>query len=295
MCVSLAAFALALGGAAIVAPLPGAAVALPPIAPVSISPARGPVGSTAVVSFPAKQACNVRANSVTVQLGDASTTVRAAAGSATITIPDLKPGTHPVRLTNSCKHSGLTRFTVTPKPRPTPTRTPPPTPTPPATRPPTSSPRPTPTRSPGEPTPTPSVTPSAAPTPTPSATPSTLSNNPGGGGISLDRDNIRPGDPLTATGTGCDPGAPVTLVSDTEQVGTTVADRTGSFVASVRFATLQPGRRTITATCGPVLTTHVDLIVSSSTSGQAGTVVVLIFFILVGIALLRWQYNSGRR
>ncbi len=106
---------------------------------------------------------------------------------------------------------------------------------------------------------------------------------------------MRPGDPLTATGTGCDPNAPVTLASGDEQLGTTTADAAGGFVAPVQFANLEPGRRTITATCGPVLTSEVDLIVSSSTSGQAGTVVVLIFFILVGIALLRWQYNTSRR
>jgi len=270
-----------------------------PISPVSIAPTRGPVGSTAVVSFPTKQACSARLNTVTIQwAGSTVAKVPASRGSATIVIPPSKTGTFPVTAINTCGGRGGTRFTVTPRPRPTPTPTKsvPPT-TPPTSPPATPTPGVTPTRPPVTATPTPGVTPSASATPPASPSPPASGLPPAtpGGGLSLDRDNVRPGDPLTATGTGCDPGAPVTLASDDEPLGSTFADSAGGFVAPLHFANLEPGRRTITATCGPVLTTQVDLIVSSSTSGQAGTLVVLIFFILVGIALLRWQYNTGRR
>jgi len=290
---SVAAGSLALLGGAAVAPVPGmAAVAII----VSVSPSSGPVGSGAVVSFSVdpKQPCKY------VGLawdGTPLGTFDEANGSASITIPQSTLGGHKITAVNGCGIRGGTSFTVTerPQPTPTPTKSTPPNPTPPPT---TAPPRPTPsdtdpstpTTDPSDPAdPTPSATPSVSTSPLPQAMPT-----PGGGQLVLDRDNVRPGEPLTATGSGCDPGAPVVLTSDTDQVGTATADSAGVFTAPVQFTRLEPGRRVVTATCGPVLTTHVDLIVSSSTSGQAGTVVVLIFFILVGIALLRWQYNTAR-
>jgi hypothetical protein len=292
---SLAAVSLAgVAGVAVISTHASAARAIA----VSISPASGPAGSGAVVRFSVdpKQPCR------TVDIfwdGEQIATVKEASGSASLTIPQSAPGTHKVTAVNGCKIGGGTSFTVTtpatPSPRPSPTRTAPPSPgpTPPVTEPPaTPTPRRTATPDPTDPAATPTSTPTASPSPSGSATPGP-SPSPGGE-LLLDRPHVRPGEPLTATGSGCRPNAPVVLTSDRDQIGTATADGTGVFVAPVQFTRLEPGRRIVTATCGVVLTTHVDLIVSSSTRGQAGTVVVLIFFVLVGIALLRWQYNSAR-
>jgi len=214
------------------------------------------------------------------------------------------------RQTGGCQDVARAQFEVTPPVRPTPRPTPSttaspkprprPTPSapPPTTRPP--SPGVPPTGEPASPLPDPDPTPTLTLTPSPAASPSpsvpvSTSPDPTSGELLLDRSNVRPGEPLTAIGSGCTPNAPVVLTSGEDRIGLAIADSTGAFTAPVQFSRLDPGRRVVTATCGAVLTSEVDLIVSSSTSGQAGTVVVLIFFLLVGIALLRWQYNSARR
>jgi hypothetical protein len=43
----------------------------------------------------------------------------------------------------------------------------------------------------------------------------------------------------------------------------------------------------VTAACGIVLTGAVDRVVTSSTGGHSGTLVVLVFFVLAGITLIR--------
>ncbi|GLZ36117.1 hypothetical protein Lesp02_83040 [Lentzea sp. NBRC 105346] len=111
----------------------------------------------------------------------------------------------------------------------------------------------------------------------------------------LDKDNIQPGDPLTATGKGCPAGAPVTLKAMGENVGKTVADTNGDFTAPVRFTTIEPGRHAIRAECGIVLLGNVDVTLSSSTGGTTSTLVVLLFFILIGAAMLRRQFTGLRR
>lgn len=275
-------------------------------ASIKIDPDRGPAGSSFTVYFGGftpndKCPIAVRWNSPRgLVLGTAS----GLAESLTVAVPDgAAVGGHAVyAIQPTCKNEAKNTFEVTvrPSPRPSPTKSTSPSPSPSVTRPPVT---PTPDEpgdpnepdDPASPTPTLSATPS--PTPSTSASPGPTDAplpSGGGGALVLDRPNVRPGEPLTATGSGCTPNAPVVLTSGIDQVGTATADGTGAFVAPVQFTRLEPGRRTITADCGVVLTTHVDLIVSSSTSGQAGTAVVLIFFVLVGIALLRWQYRSIR-
>ncbi len=272
-------------------------------AAIKIDPGSGPAGSSFTVyfgSFTSSDKCPIAVRWDSPRglvLGTAS----GLAESLTVAVPgDAAVGGHIVHAAQpACKNGARNTFEVTarPSPRPSPTRSTSPSPSPSVSRPPVT---PTPDEpgdpnDPASPTPTPSGTPS--PTPSTSASPGPTDAplpSGGGGALVLDRPNVRPGEPLTATGSGCTPNAPVVLTSGTDQVGTATADGTGAFVAPVQFTRLEPGRRTITADCGVVLTTHVDLIVSSSTSGQAGTAVVLIFFVLVGIALLRWQYRSVR-
>jgi hypothetical protein len=111
---------------------------------------------------------------------------------------------------------------------------------------------------------------------------------PGGGDLALDRDAIQPGEGLQATGTGCVPGSAVTLTSGGEVVGASVADNRGGFTADVTFTRVEPGRHLITAECGIVLTGAVDQLVTSSLGGQSTALVVLVFFVLAGVALIRF-------
>lgn len=294
----LAAVALGLGGGVLVAPGPALAAEL------KISPPSGFAGSSTTVFFGGFTKSTKCPISVFWDgpNGTLLTTTTGVEDSVAVTVPGAAAvGNHTIYAVNSrnCNvQQARGVFEVLVRPRPTPSKTPPPTKPPtPRPRPSTSTPPPVTDPDPNPETPTPTPTPSATPTLTAPPTP-TVSTTPSGGSggeLSLDRDNVRPGEPLTATGTGCDPGAPVVLSSGPEQIGAATADSSGAFVAPVQFALLRPGRHAVTAVCGPVLTTHVDLIVSSSTSGQAGTVVVLIFFLLVGFALLRWQFNTARR
>jgi len=104
----------------------------------------------------------------------------------------------------------------------------------------------------------------------------------------LDRPSIQPGDKLSATGKGCEPGHAVTLTSDGGEVGTGMADSTGAFTAPVEFTRIEAGRHTVVADCGIRLTGAVDQVVTSSSGGHTGTLVVLVFFVLAGITVLRF-------
>jgi hypothetical protein len=112
---------------------------------------------------------------------------------------------------------------------------------------------------------------------------------PAGGELVLDKPAINPGDPLSAAGHGCSPGAPVTLISEGERVGGTVADAEGTFTAPVEFSRIRAGRHQVTTNCGVVLTGAVDQIVTSSTGGHSSTMIVLVFFVLAGVAVIRFN------
>jgi hypothetical protein len=99
---------------------------------------------------------------------------------------------------------------------------------------------------------------------------------------------VQPGDRLSATGKGCVPGKAVTLTSDGDRVGSAYADGTGAFTASVEFTRIEAGRHTVVADCGVRLTGAVEQVVTSSSGGHSGTLVVLVFFVLAGITVLRF-------
>lgn len=109
------------------------------------------------------------------------------------------------------------------------------------------------------------------------------------GDLTLDRLTVGPGEALSASGKGCKPGAPVTLMSKGERVGGAVADSSGSFSAPVQFTRLEPGRHWITTNCGVALTAAVDQVVTSSSGGQNRTLVILVFFVLVGVSVIRFR------
>jgi len=97
----------------------------------------------------------------------------------------------------------------------------------------------------------------------------------------------RPGERLTASGTGCPPGAEVTLTIGDRPVGSTTADANGAFIAPVRLPALTPGRHKVAASCGVVLSAPLDVYVSSRVETPASsTLAVTCFVILIGVVVL---------
>ncbi|GHH55765.1 hypothetical protein [Lentzea cavernae] len=223
-------------------------------------------------------------------------------GSGSATVPaNATAGGHRVTVqpTSCTASSASNTFTVRIPPTTTTTR-PPVTTQPPVTNPPVTNP-PVTTRPPAvttTTTPPVTTTTTTTTTTTDSSTPASSTDaltNPDDGVLVLDKDNIQPGDDLTATGTGCPKGANVTLRSLGQDVGKTTADDNGAFTSPVRFANIEPGRHKVRAECGIVLVGNVDVTLSSSSGGTTSTLVVLLFFLLVGAAMLRRQFSGLRR
>ncbi|USX52452.1 hypothetical protein [Lentzea sp. HUAS12] len=228
-----------------------------------------------------------------------ATAPSASSGSVGATVPSgTSAGSHKLeaRSTNTkCGTAGTALRVVLPPPVTT-TR-PPVTTQPPVTNPPVTNP-PVTTRPPVVTTTTTPVTTTTTTTTTttpPSSSTTNALTNPGDGVLVLDKDNIQPGDDLTATGTGCPKGANVTLKSLGQDVGRTTADENGTFSSPVRFSNIEPGRHKVLAECGIVLAGNVDVTLSSSSGGTTSTLVVLLFFLLVGAAMLRRQFSGLRR
>ncbi|WP_229786525.1 hypothetical protein [Actinokineospora fastidiosa] len=216
-------------------------------------------------------------------------------GAFSVPVPrEAEQGTHPISLHCYNAKSG-TRFTVrgviptTTNPPVTTTTRPPVTTT---TRPPVVTRPPVTTTTPPVTTTTTTAPPTTTTTPptttdTPTTT-ATTADEPDDGGLTLDRETIQPGDPLSASGEGCEPYATVRLTSKGETVGETTADAEGAFTAAVEFTRVEPGRHMVVAECGVVLTGSVDQLVTSSTGGGSTALVVLVFFVLAGAAMIRF-------
>ncbi len=259
---------------------------------VSLKPASGPAGSSFTISwdfYPCGTAITFTWAGSAIATANAD--LRTTSGSVTATVPGgAKPGTYTV--TGTCTNartklplSGSSRFTVTGVTTTTPV-TPTTVPTTPASKP--TIPVTTPTR-PSTTTTTPPTTtttpPSTTDTPPP---PTTSSTEPGPGDLVLDHPSIQPGENLSAKGKGCEPWHEVTLTSDGDEVGRGMADSTGTFTAPVEFTRIEAGRHTVVADCGIRLTGSVEQVVTSSSGGHSGTLVVLVFFVLAGITVLRF-------
>ncbi|MBB5959062.1 UPF0716 family protein affecting phage T7 exclusion [Saccharothrix tamanrassetensis] len=63
----------------------------------------------------------------------------------------------------------------------------------------------------------------------------------------------------------------------------------------MEFATIEPGRHVVRADCGIILVGSVEVALTSSTGGTTSTLMVLVFFVLVGAMLLRRQFSAWRR
>ncbi|MEU0878526.1 hypothetical protein ABZ345_08020 [Lentzea sp. NPDC005914] len=224
-------------------------------------------------------------------------------GSGSATVPaSAAAGAHRVEIQLVCQGVRPAGTTFTVRVPQTTTTPPPPTTQPPVTKPPVTNPpvtKPPVTRPPGVTTTTPATTTTTTDTPSSSSEPPSSSSsepsNPGDGVLVLDKENIQPGEDLTATGTGCPKGADVTLKSLGQDVGKTTADDNGEFRSPVKFANIEPGRHKVRAECGITLVGNVDVTLSSSSGGSTSTLVVLLFFLLIGAAMLRRQFTGLRR
>ena len=260
---------------------------------VGLKPSSGPAGSSFTISWDFYPCSTAIAFSWDGSpLTSANADLKTTSGAVTTTVPaNAKPGPHAVAgtCTNARTRKPLTggsTFTVTG----TVTTTPVTTPVTPVSKP--NNPVTTPNR-PVTTTPTTTTPPPTTTTPPPSTTdtpptPTTTSTEPGPGDLVLDRPSIQPGDELSATGKGCDPWHEVTLTSDGENVGTGMADSAGKFTTPVEFTRIEAGRHTVVADCGIRLTGAVDQVVTSSSGGHSGTLIVLVFFVLAGITVLRF-------
>ena len=267
---------------------------------VTASPNSGPAGSSATFTWSGFIRCK---GTMRINWGGSvlATAPWVANGSVTATIPaGTKVGTYTFTATDECQRMARNQFVVTvPPPVTTTTRPPvttttnPPVTNPPVTNPPVTRPPVTTTTTPVTTTTTTTDTPSSSSETPPSST-DALTNSTDGV-LVLDKENIQPGDDLTATGTGCPKGANVTLKSLGQDVGQTTADDKGEFTSPVKFANIEPGRHKVRAECGITLVGNVDVTLSSSSGGTTSTLVVLLFFLLVGAAMLRRQFAGLRR
>lgn len=265
----------------------------PYLSSVGLQPSTGKAGSSFTISwnfYPCKGPVTFSWNGTPMWSAntDLETNTK---GTVAAQVPgNAQPGTYPV--TGTCTNartgaalSGGSRFTVTA----TPTTTPPPptttTPPPVTTRPS----KPGTTTTPPSTTTAPPTTTSTPPTTTTPGTPATSSTEPKPGELVLDRPSIKPGEPLAASGKGCVPGRMVTLTSDGAEVGSAFTDSSGAFTAPVEFTRIEAGRHTVVAECGVRLTGAVDQVVTRSSGGQTGTLVVLVFFVLAGITAIRFR------
>ncbi|MFD5825719.1 hypothetical protein [Lentzea sp. NPDC060358] len=282
-------------GVTVLAAAPAAAQQPPA---VTASPASGPAGTSVTFTWSAFYRCKG-----TVRIGWAGSVLATAPwsanGSVTATIPQgTREGSYVYTASDECQHLARNTFRVTPRP-PVTTTTTPAVITPPVTNPPVTNP-PVTTRPPVVTTTTTTPPTTTTTTETPSSAPPSSTDALGvptgpEGVLVLDKENIQPGEDLTAMGTGCPQNATVTLKSLGQDVGRTTADDNGNFRSPVKFTDIEPGRHKVRADCGITLVGNIDVTLSSSSGGSTSTLVVLLFFLLIGAAMLRRQFAGLRR
>lgn len=263
---------------------------------VGLKPPSGKAGSSFTISwnfYPCKG--DVTFTMAGTKIGSAAASPQVPSGAVNATVPSgLTPDSYAVTgtCTNARTGGPLTAsdtFTVigttTTTPPPTTTTPPPPVTTRPTRPGTTTTPPSTTTTAP----PTTTTTPPTSTTPTTPGTSTTTSTEPKPGELVLDRPSVQPGDELSASGKGCEPSRMVTLTADGSEVGSAYTDATGAFTAAVQFTRIEAGRHTVVAECGVRLTGAVDQVVTRSSGGQTGTLVILVFFVLAGITAIRFR------
>jgi hypothetical protein len=257
---------------------------------VGLKPSSGPAGSSFTISWNGFPTCRI-INFFWAGTALGSKVAPATGGQFATAVPaGAKPGSYTVTATcTSQKQTASGTFVVTgvttTTPPPPVTTTPPPPVTTRPTRPGTTTTPPSTTTTP----PTTTTTPPSSTTPSTPGAPTTTSTEPKPGELVLDRPSVQPGDELSASGKGCEPSRMVTLTSDGVEVGSAYTDSSGAFTAPVEFTRIEAGRHTVVAECGVRLTGAVDQVVTRSSGGQTGTLVILVFFVLAGITAIRFR------
>lgn len=254
-------------------------------ASIAVSPSSGPPGSGFQITFSdfgTSSACpTIQFYWNDQQIGSVPAQSR---GSLSATVPaTAKTGPHVVSGRNACTRGDTAVFIVVPGRAVSSTTQPGPSPT--TTKSPTTT-RPRSSKA------TTTETTTTETTSVEATSGRTLLANPGGKLI-FDKSSVQAGEPLSATGTGCTPQADVTLTANGERVGAATADATGAFTTPVEFTRIQPGRQVVTANCGIVLTGSVDLNLTTSSSGNTGTLVVLAVFLLAAATLVARTRNGA--
>lgn len=260
---------------------------------VGLKPSSGPAGSPFTISWNGFPTCRI-INFSWAGTALGSKVAPASSGQFATAVPDsAKPGSYTVTATCTSQPESASGTFVVTGTTTTPTTTPPPpvttTPPPPVTTRPT---RPGTTTTPATPKTTTPTTPTSTPPPSTTTTPgspTTSATAPKPGELVLDRPSVKPGEALSASGKGCQPSRMVTLTSDGTEVGTAYTDGSGAFTAPVEFTRIEAGRHTVIAECGVRLTGAVEQVVTRSSGGQTGTLVVLVFFVLASITVLRFR------
>ncbi|ELB89436.1 hypothetical protein Rwratislav_29489, partial [Rhodococcus wratislaviensis IFP 2016] len=106
-------------------------------------------------------------------------------------------------------------------------------------------------------------------------------------GLQLSSPVVEPGGELTATGQGCPSGSVVGMSVSGESAGQVVADSAGAFEAPLAAGPTSVGRYQVEADCGPVLTAAFDVVLVSQASGSISTMVIIVFFLLMGLLIYR--------
>jgi hypothetical protein len=255
---------------------------------VGLTPSTGKAGSSFTISWNGFPTCRI-INFFWAGTLLGSQVAPKVSGQFPTSVPaTAKPGSYTVTATcTSQKETASGTFVVT---EVTTTTPPPPTTTPPVVT--TRPSKPSITTTPPSTTTTPPTTTSTPPsstTPTTPGTPATTSTEPKPGELVLDRPSVQPGDELSASGKGCQPSRMVTLTSDGAEVGSAYADASGAFTAPIEFTRIEAGRHTVIAECGVRLTGAVDQVVTRSSGGQTSTLVILVFFVLAGVTVIRFR------
>jgi hypothetical protein len=111
----------------------------------------------------------------------------------------------------------------------------------------------------------------------------------------LEPSDIKPGESFLARGTGCIPGATVTLSAGGEHLGTTTADGGGSFSTRVTLHAATSSKVVVEARCGPTLRATLTVVVTSGVATPLTSLFLLLFFLcLVGFVLWRWTRGRAR-
>jgi len=104
----------------------------------------------------------------------------------------------------------------------------------------------------------------------------------------LSSEAIPPAGSETATGHGCNSNGTVLLTVDTKPVGKTTAGADGSYSAPLQVSSLPVGRYQVVAHCGLfIMASDFDVVLATAANPDTSTLLIIIFFVLIGLALFR--------